>query len=140
MTGSESIDHFSPKSQRPDLAYEWSNFRYASLKFNRRKGIYIVLDPFTIKLNWFIMDFPSLIIRSNPNISSDKIKRIEDTIKILKLNTDTNCVNARQNWVADFCNNEISFPFLKRRAPFIAHELERQDLVEKIATIMKIRP
>ena len=139
MTGSGSIDHFLPKSQYPALAYEWNNFRYSSLKFNRRKGIHNISDPFRIELDWFIIDFPSLIIKSNPNAPSGKIQEIEDTIKILKLNTDTNCVKARQSWIMNFCRDEISFSFLKRRAPFIAYELERQALVEKIATIMKTR-
>src|SRR5690242_18851860 len=32
-----SIDHFVPKSVRPRLAYEWSNFRMVRSKLNNRK-------------------------------------------------------------------------------------------------------
>ena len=32
-----TVDHFSPKSVRPELAYEWDNFRLASEKLNNYK-------------------------------------------------------------------------------------------------------
>src|SRR5439155_22494098 len=47
-TGDPTVDHFIPKSVRPELAYEWSNFRLACLRFNRWKRNYQdVLDPFS---------------------------------------------------------------------------------------------
>ena len=56
------VDHFYPKSVRPDMAYEWSNFRLASLKLNcRKREFQDVLDPFTIEPGWFCLSFPSLL-------------------------------------------------------------------------------
>ncbi|WP_255502582.1 hypothetical protein [Cylindrospermum sp. FACHB-282] len=40
-----------------------------------------------------------------------------------------------------YCKQEYSFEYLKSKVPFIAYELERQELVEldKIAKIMKTK-
>ncbi len=138
VTGSDSVDHFIPKNLRPELAYEWSNYRYASLKFNSRKGTQAVLDPFQIEFGWFILDFPSLLVKPHSSLPSDLKEAVNSTIRILKLNIDDKCVEARQHWVEDFCKGDISFAHLERKAPFIAYELKRQDLVEKIQLIMGV--
>jgi hypothetical protein len=137
-TGVATVDHFIPKSDAPHLAYEWSNYRLTSLKLNGRKGNYQdVLDPFKLKPNWFILDFPSLLIKPNPALLAHQKEQVIATIKRLKLNNDDTCVQARQHWVLFFCAG-CSFEFLKRHAPFIALELQRQNLLETIASIMKI--
>jgi hypothetical protein len=139
VTGSHSIDHFVPKSVQANLAYEWSNFRYASSKFNSRKGKHTILDPFHVEPDWFVLDFPSLLVKPNLNLLPHQKKAVRNTISVLKLNADENCVKARQHWVMEFCAGEITFAHLKKKAPFIAHELQRQGLVEKILLIMKVK-
>jgi len=37
----------------------------------------------------------------------------------------------RQTWYQNYLNKEISFEHLKKMAPFIALEAERQNLVQK---------
>jgi len=69
-TGNHSIDHFIPKSQNPNLAYEWDNFRYVSARFNSRKGNRTILDPFTLPLNWFVIDFKSFFVSPNSGLLS----------------------------------------------------------------------
>jgi hypothetical protein len=136
-TGVATVDHFVPKSTTPRLAYEWSNFRLASLKMNSRKGNHQdVLAPFKLKPNWFIMDFPSLLIKSNPILSVAQSEQVQATIKRLKLNDDDTCVRSRKDWLLPFCKKECTFELLKRHAPFIAYELQRQGLIDKIASIM----
>jgi len=49
-------------------------------------------------------------------------------------------VNDRNQWLEPYCLGEASFPVLKKNAPFIAYELERQDLVDKIRSIMVYTP
>lgn len=126
-----SVDHFVPRVRRPDLAYEWSNFRYTALKFNARKGTHTILDPFRLELDWFILDFDSFLIRPNSHLTSEQKALVQNTIDILKLNDDEDCVELRQDWVRYFRSGEITFDFLQRKAPFIAHELHRQGLVEE---------
>ncbi len=125
-TGTHSIDHFIPKSVSPHLAYEWSNFRYVSAKFNSRKGIKVILDPFKIQGGWFIIDFTSFLIKPNPHLLPEQKQQILDTINILKLNSDERLVQERQGWIEDFLSGQCNFEFLEEKVPFIAFELRRQ--------------
>ena len=140
IEGSPTVDHFVPKSVKPELAYEWSNFRLSCQKMNSRKWIFQdVLDPFQIEHGWFILDFPSLIIKPNPDLDEQVKSQVKSTIKRLKLNCDDRCVKHRQDWLMRYCEKKITFDFLKETAPFIAYELERQNLVESIASIMSVQ-
>ena len=38
--GGVTVDHYAPKSKRPDLAYEWDNYRLSSSIVNSRKRDY----------------------------------------------------------------------------------------------------
>lgn len=139
IEGSPTVDHFIPKSVKPELAYEWSNFRLSCLKMNARKRDFQdVLDPFQIAPGWFILDFPSLLIKANPDLDEGVKNQVRSTIKRLKLNDDDDCVKHRQDWLMRYCEGKINFDFLKETAPFIAYELERQNLVESIAFIMSV--
>lgn len=135
--GDLTVDHFIPKSVQPQLAYEWSNYRLASLKFNGRKGDYQdVLDPFKLEADWFILKFPSLQVDPNPTLSDHRVRTVANIINRLKLN-DELCVQSRLRWIRDYCLREITFDYLKRNAPFISYELERQRLINEIVFIME---
>jgi uncharacterized protein (TIGR02646 family) len=125
-TGAQSIDHFIPKSIDPDLAYEWSNFRYVSARFNSRKGTRKIIDPFSLKPDSFILDFSSFFIKANPLLSVIIKEQIEETIKILKLNDDEDLITERQNWYFAYQKKEITYRHLEKKAPFIAYEIKRQ--------------
>ena len=127
-TGNHSIDHFIPKSKQPNLAYEWHNFRYVSARFNSRKGTRTIVDPFKLRQGWFILDFKSFLIKPKPALSSTKKDKLWETIKHLKLNDDEDLVIERQTWYLNYLNKEISFEHLKKNAPFVAFEIERQNL------------
>jgi len=136
-TGDPSIDHFVPKSVNPQLAYEWSNYRLASLRFNSRKGDYQdVIDPFRLKPGLFFLHFPSLLVRPDWAISRSQASKVIATANRLKLN-DELCISGRIRWIREFCTGSITLEFLKRNAPFIAVELQRQGLIEEIASIMR---
>ena len=137
FNATSTVDHFIPKDQNPDHAYEWKNYRLAFLKFNARKKDFTdVLDPFTLVKDCFVLNFPSHLIIPNPNLPDNLKKKADKTIKRLKLNDDDLCVQSRLRWTNEFCDG-VPFDFLKRNAPFIAYELQRQKLVDKIAEIMK---
>lgn len=127
-TGNHSIDHFIPKSQQPDLAYEWKNFRYVSARFNSRKGTKLILDPFELQPDWFIIDFKSFLIHPNPGIASDQQAQVHETIQCLKLNSDDDLVAERQAWFLDYYSGGIPFEHLKKHAPFLAYEILRQEI------------
>lgn len=135
-TGDPTVDHFIPKSVQPQLAYEWNNYRLASLKFNGRKGDYQdVLDPFMLESDWFVLKFPSLQIEPNIVLSDHQARTVTNTINRLKLN-DELCIQSRWRWIRDYCLNEITLDYLRRNAPFITYELQRQGLLDSIPSIM----
>lgn len=124
-----SVDHFLPKSKYPKLAYEWNNYRLTTPRINEHKGDKTnILDPFKVNNGWFVLDIPSCLILPS-NTVNQKIKQsIQNTIIGLKLNADDNLVQGRLNILILYAMCNISFEFLKRRYPFIAHELSRQNL------------
>lgn len=130
-TGSDSIDHFIPKTDAPTIAYEWTNFRYASLRFNRTKRKNKILDPFDIDFGWFCIDFSTLFIYPNETSGfPETIKMaIEDTIKILRLNIDDDLVSERIHYYQNYQNGTITLNYLQEKTPFIAYEIVRQGLV-----------
>ena len=132
-----SVEHYIPKSIIPNLAYEWDNFRLAFSKINSRKWKFLdVVDPFGIPNNSFILEFPSLLIKPGPGLNDLLRKRVISTIKRLKLNDDDACVKNRADWLLPYCRNEFTFDYLRRKAPFLAYELDRQGLIEGIREIM----
>ena len=127
-TGSQSVDHFSSKDLFPHLAYEWSNFRYSSGRFNGRKGNRIILDPFLIQAGWFQINFNTMFIRPDPNLGPQLQDQIIDAIDKLHLNRDDKLVEERIVYMQYLKGGQIDFKFLRQNAPFIAFELERQGL------------
>jgi hypothetical protein len=137
VTGDDTVEHFLPKAQRPDRAYEWDNYRLVCLRMNGRKGTHQVLDPFVIRGGWFVLDFPSLQIR--PDVASVPLALLtvaDQTITTLDLNGEAS-IKSRERWVKDYCAQDISEPYLCRNAPFIYMELRRQGLLYTIGQIMQ---
>lgn len=127
-TGNHSIDHFIPKAQQPNLAYEWHNYRYVSARFNSRKGTKIIIDPFTLLPDWFMIDFNSFLILPNPHLLTEQKAQVYETINCLKLNADDDLVTERQAWFTDYFYGSIPFAHLQKHAPFIAYEIQRQGI------------
>lgn len=129
--GSPTVDHFKSKVKHPLLAYEWSNYRLSSKTANERKGdAEDVLDPFNIGQNWFLLVFPGLEIIPNRELDDTTQQQVKRTIERLKLN-DQKRLKSRAGWVERYCKG-CPFELFRKDAPFIAHELERQGLVERI--------
>lgn len=135
-TGDPCVDHYIPKSIKPELAYDWSNYRLACLKFNGWKSDHQdVLDPFTLPANWFYLDLPSMQIKPSIGLPNSETKAVWDTIGRLRLNGEI-CIESRSRWLMQYRDREITFGFLEKHAPFIAYELKRQNLVDNIANIL----
>lgn len=129
VTGGKTVEHFKPKSRYPLEAYRWENYRLVCLLLNGRKGNHEdILDPFTLRDGCFVIDFPSLMIFPGEHLSDSEASQVIKTVKRLKLNEDEACIKDREKWLRDYVIGEISFSHLKKHAPFIAYELERQKL------------
>lgn len=132
--GTPTIDHFIPKSIDPEQAYEWSNYRLSCQLLNSRKREFQdVIDPFIVQPGWFVLHFSSLHVKPGSDLDSHTKQRIISTINRLKLNDEESCIQSRESWLIPFCKGQYPFSFLKEKAPFIAYELERQKLVDKIS-------
>ncbi len=127
--GGGTVEHFVPKSLRPDLAYEWDNYRLACSPINSRKRDFTdVLDPFEVEDDWFYMDFVSGRIFPNPHLEAPLQERIQKTIIRLKLDCGAHR-EMRARHYQDYCEGRVTAEFLRRQSPFVWKEAERQKLL-----------
>ncbi len=133
-----TVDHFIPKTEDRNLAYEWSNYRFCNPRVNENKGDSLaVMDPFFIQNGWFTIDFTTFNIRPDRKQSQMLQDRVQATIDALKLNDDDRIVQARVDRIQEYARGDISFDYLNRKYPFIAMELDRQGLVEQIKHMIR---
>ena len=136
MADGGSIDHFLPKAHRPDLAYEWDNYRLARHKIDRRKGDTTqVVDPFQVKPGWFVLDVPSCLIRSGGQLGAKLRKKVNATINILQLNDDDDIVQERCDWLVDLAKGNVTLEFLDKWYPFLSSEVRRQSIEDDLGLI-----
>ena len=135
-----SVDHFLPKSRYPNLAYEWSNYRLARQLVNHHKGDSMeVLDPFTIQTGWFVLDFPSCLVRPSIGLPAVLTEQINKSIKILKINEHDAFVQERCDLMLAFAESNVSLNFLSERYPFLASEIIRQGIQHTASKLFKRR-
>lgn len=131
IPGSGSVDHFHPKTSQPTLAYEWTNYRLAHDKINSYKGESTdVLDPFSIQVGWFVLDFATLWVRPETSLHLNVKRPVQKTIEILRLN-DEEWVLMRFEIFTSYINRDINLAYLQRNYPFIAIEIQRQNIQPK---------
>jgi hypothetical protein len=126
-----TVDHYLPKSTHPHLAYEWTNYRLALDKINNNKGDSPdVLDPFNIQPGWFILDLATLWVAAEPSLPAPVSTAVLTTIGILKLNDDP-WVQIRFEVLRSYLDREVTLAFLEKKYPFIAAEVQRQNIRPK---------
>jgi hypothetical protein len=136
-TGHDTVEHFKPKQVFPREAYEWSNYRLVCGTLNGRKGTdQGILDPFCVQDGWFVLDFPSLLVKPNRTLPNAETQSVLHTIGRLGLNDEGTCLKARLRYVKCYCLREVSFRYLENEAPFIAREIRRQGLVRSLKALM----
>lgn len=129
-TGSPSVDHYIPKSQAPNLAYEWQNFRLATQKANLNKGDASGLaDPCLVQPGWFVLDLPSCLIKPGGSLSPVQLATVIRSIEVLRLNDDEQYVQSRYDILDAYASGDISIRWMRRRYPYLAQEITRQNLL-----------
>lgn len=129
VTGGGTVDHFIAKSQRPDLAYEWSNYRLACLRMNSRKRNYEdVLDPFEVETGWFHLEIVTGRIYPNPHLPAGLRTAVQATIDRLGLD-DSGNRELRARHYQEYRQGFYTADFLQRRSPFVWSEVARQGLL-----------
>lgn len=129
VTGGASVDHMLPKSLSWQDVYEWRNYRLACSLMNSRKNAYLdVLDPFEVEDGWFRLELVGYQVIPAPGLDHEVLSKVMATIERLQLN-DRDCLKVRDDYATAFFDGDISFDYLRKRAPFLARELERQERV-----------
>ena len=133
-----SVDHYWPKVRYPRLAYEWSNYRLARPRMNRRKGdSEDILDPFGVRNSWFVLDCPSCLIFPGDDLDANTRRQVHSTIRILDLNSD-DLVEERCDWLVDLAKGDVSFAHLWKHYPFLAFEIRRQGIEGRLRTLFSV--
>jgi len=126
VTGAGSVDHMLPKSRAWQHIYEWQNYRLACTLMNARKNNYQdVLDPFEIEEGWFRLELTGYQVIPGVDLDPDIEARVLATIERLNLN-DRDCLRVREDYAMAFADGDITLDYLRRRAPFLAKEIEVQ--------------
>lgn len=136
-TGFSTVEHFLSRNNYPELAFEWWNYRLVCGRLNGCKSDYEdVADPFVISDGMFEIWFPALIVRPGVAAEGEQLALATSTIRRLKLN-DYPVFDARMEHARSFCDG-VPINRLRKEAPFLARELERQGLddPEMLAEVM----
>lgn len=133
-----TIDHFKSKSVYPQQAYEWDNFRLCMHRVNGHKGVHEVIDPITVMPGWFVIDFPSCLVRPGDGLADDTREKVLATIAALKLNDDDSFVQDRCDVMYMFAKGEVALAYLTKRRPFLAVEVVRQGIEATAAELFKM--
>ena len=132
VTGAASVDHMLPKSVSWHEVYEWRNYRLACSLMNSRKNDYRdVLDPFEIDDGWFRLELVGYQVIPASGLPADIHAKVQATIDRLKLN-DRECLKLREEHANAYSQGDISLAHLRRRAPFLAREIERAAAGEEV--------
>jgi hypothetical protein len=125
IQGNTSVDHFLPKSLRPDLAYQWENFRLCRSQLNQRKDQFLdVMDPVAINNDWFQLNFYTFFIEPNPGANEIVRNRVIETTNRLGLN-DNDYVKERIEVLKQYCIYGIPLAMIEQKYPFVAREIHR---------------
>lgn len=125
-----TVDHFSSWKSRPELAFEWANYRYADARLNSKKQTFdaAIVDPFTIGDDWFEILLPSLQMRLTSHVPRRMRARAQFTLRQLGLDHDERIVAYRAAWWKDFHRGDLTLAGMHQVAPLIARAIERDGI------------
>jgi uncharacterized protein (TIGR02646 family) len=100
----ETIDHFKPKSQYPELAYIWDNLFPAcsacqSAKMEQFDELLIKPDELGYDFHdYFIVDYITFELLPSPKATEHNKRRAEKTIELLDLRHKAHCIIRGQHY------------------------------------------
>ena len=126
-----TVDHFLSYKRHRHLAYEWTNYRFASAPLNSSKGTAddTVLDPFEIGAGWFEIMLPSLQMRLTDAVPPAMRAKAEFTLNRLKLRDGERIIRWRQSWYRMYTVGKLTLDGLRAVAPLLAAAVEAQGQV-----------
>jgi len=66
-------------------------------------------------------------VKLGENLRKTEAESVIETIKRLKLNDET-CIRGRRSWLEPYIMGKYDINYLEEKAPFLAHELKRQNI------------
>ncbi|VXD14634.1 conserved hypothetical protein [Planktothrix serta PCC 8927] len=123
-----TVDHYFCCRNHRNLAYEWSNYRYASGWINSSKQTLDdqVLDPFQVGDDWFEIILPSLQLVLTNQVPPEELERAAFTLERLHLRDDERVIRQRCAWYRCYLAGEITLAGLEKKAPLIARAVRKQ--------------
>lgn len=123
-----TVDHFLSIKHRRDLAFEWSNYRFASgpLNSSKRNADDTVLDPFEVGAGWFEIILPSLQLRMTDAVPAALRPKAEYTLVRLKLRDGERVIRWRRSWYRMYTDGQLTLDGLRAVAPLLAGAVEAQ--------------
>ena len=133
-TGGVSTDHYVAKSRAAGQAYEWSNYRLACTAMNTKKRDYAtVVDPFTLPGDSYRLDLVTGKMFPNPALPEATQRVLRVSMRRLGLDRPNRAMRAK--YVGEYiamrgpAPNPAVEDHLKRHAPFVWYEAQRQGLL-----------
>lgn len=126
---SGDVDHFTPCVEKRELAYEWSNYRYADGSINSRKQGRLeseLLDPFEVRDEWFEILLPSLQLVVTDHCPPELRTRANTMLDKLGLGHSEWIIEIRQSWF-ELWENGLSLDRLEHRAPLLARAIRKRE-------------
>ncbi|MBD2569292.1 hypothetical protein [Anabaena lutea] len=123
-----TVDHFLCCENHRHLAYEWSNYRFASGWINSSKGTLDdqLLDPFEVEDDWFEILLPSLQLVITNTVPPEERQKAEFTLQRLHLRDDERVLRQRQEWYKLYIDDDLTLTGLEKKAPLIARAIKKQ--------------
>lgn len=123
-----TVDHYLSCENHRHLAYEWSNYRFASAWINSSKGTVDdqVLDPFQVGDDWFEILLPSLQLVLTDAVPPHERQKAEFTLQRLHLRDDERVIRQRQAWYQLYLEGNITLQGLEKKASLIARAIRKQ--------------
>jgi hypothetical protein len=120
-----TVDHYFSKQKYPQLAYEWSNYRYSLGLVNSCKGTYDdrILDPFEVQDDWFEVQLPSLQLVLTDKIPPELREKAEFTIKQLQIQNSDWVIEQRAYYYDSYQRGEITLECIERDAPLLGRAI-----------------
>ena len=123
-----TVDHFLSFKHHRNLAFDWTNYRFASAPLNssKRAADDSVLDPYEIGAGWFEIILPSLQMRLTNTVPPALRAKAQYTLERLKLRDGERIVRWRQSWYQMYTDGQLNLDGLRAVAPLLAAAVEAQ--------------
>lgn len=122
-----TVDHYLSCKIHRSLAYEWSNYRFASASVNSSKKNLDdnVLDPFEVSDDWFEVILPSLQLVLTEQVPADIREKARFTLERLQLRNGHKVRRARRLYYDFYKAGDMSIATLRILAPQLARAVEK---------------